>query len=232
MPLGETLEQAVLLSVLRTDKVGFQRHVSQLKPLYTDERCLRHRVCKLRRYLIFVLPLYTLPRCSCQPGDARSCIVGLNLMFLLVENRLAEFHSELELLTEAELAIETVAFPVRLEQYLMVGAYNQVLAAKSAMPLPAFAFFMASIVETVRASIAECAGVAYETLSLGAAQELLMLDSRADLAAFLAQHRPEWTVDGEAISFAAPVGAKSADVPSMRLISESLDYATELERIV
>jgi hypothetical protein len=31
---------------------------------------------------------------SCTPGDNRSTVMGLNLMFLLVENRLSEFHSE------------------------------------------------------------------------------------------------------------------------------------------
>jgi len=31
---------------------------------------------------------------SCVAGDNRSTVLGLNLMFLLVENRLAEFHSE------------------------------------------------------------------------------------------------------------------------------------------
>lgn len=195
-------------------------------------------------------------------------------MFLLVENRLAEFHSEvtlggdgdtgdigsgvagdggrgvafgsnglkfhgvscprpqLELLTEAEREIEAVAFPVRLEQYLMVGAFNKVLEAKAAIPLPAYAFFMAAIVATVRAAVAECAAVAYGSLSLAAAQQLLLLDSRADLLAFIANDHADWVVEGETITFAPAAGSKSAEVQSMRLISEALNYATELERIV
>lgn len=48
------------------------------------------------------------------------------MLFLLVENRLAEFHSELELMGDGERADECVIFPVRLEQYLMVGSYDQV----------------------------------------------------------------------------------------------------------
>lgn len=123
-----------------------------------------------------------------------------------------------------------MAFPVRLEQFLMVGAFNQVLAAKANMPHPCFAFFMASVVETVRESIAECAAVSYKSLALTSAQELLMLDSSADVVDFAAAH--SWQVDGDTISFAAAAGAKSAELPSMRLISECLNYATELERIV
>lgn len=50
---------------------------------------------------------------------------GLNLLFLLVENLLADFHSELELMGDEERADPCVVFPVRLEQYLMVGSYDQ-----------------------------------------------------------------------------------------------------------
>jgi len=119
---------------------------------------------------------------------------------------------------------------VRLEQFLMVGAFNQVLAAKTAIPAPCFTFFMTSVVETVRESIAECSAVAYKELSLASAQELLMLDSPADVVKFASAH--SWHVEGETISFAAAAGAKSAELPSMRVISECLNYATELERIV
>lgn len=55
----------------------------------------------------------------------QSAVRGLNLLFLLVENRLAEFHSELELMGDAERASECVMFPVRLERFLMVGSYDQ-----------------------------------------------------------------------------------------------------------
>lgn len=83
-------------------------------------------------------------------------IIGLNLLYLLVENRLAEFHSvvrpddlyctashfctaridvlppgplsdgQLELLSDAERASTYVKFPTQLEQFLMVGAYDKV----------------------------------------------------------------------------------------------------------
>ena len=56
----EVLENAVLLSVALQDKDGFQRHISQLKPLY-----------------------------GVVSGGNNVNTVGLNLMFLLVENRLA-----------------------------------------------------------------------------------------------------------------------------------------------
>ena len=35
---GEVLEHAVLLSVAKEDTKGFERHITQLKPLYTGNR--------------------------------------------------------------------------------------------------------------------------------------------------------------------------------------------------
>lgn len=100
------------------------------------------------------------------------------------------------------------------------------------MPSGDFSFFMEKIVETVRASIAECAGVAYASLSVTAAQKLLMLDSREELYAFINSAHTDWLIEGDTITFQSIAGAKSAEVPSKRLISEALSYATELERIV
>ena len=58
--------------------------------------------------------------------------------------------SQLELLTEEERQAEEIAFPIRLEQYLMVGSYNQVLDAKSKLPNSSFEFFMSLLLDTVR----------------------------------------------------------------------------------
>jgi len=91
---------------------------------------------------------------------------------------------------------------------------------------------MDSIVETVRYSVAECAEVAYANLTLASAQQLLMIDSRNDLISFIQSNRPDWIVEDDVITFQSTTGAKSSDIPSMRLISETLNYATELERIV
>ena len=201
----EGLQQAVLVSLGLKDMDSFSRHMSQLRPLYSIKE-------------------------PCRPNDPKALVTGLYLMFLLVENRLAEFHSELELLSEDERQIDTIAFPIKLEQFMMVGAFNQVLEAKASMPSETFHFFMASIVETVRDSVAECAQAAYNCLSLAAAQNMLMIESRAELMEFIAQK--EWIVEGDTIAFQPASSARSAEVPSMRLLSESLAYATELERIV
>lgn len=56
----------------------------------------------------------------------RQHVVGLYLMHLLVENRLAEFHSEVELLAPGDRESTFIAFPLQLETFLMEGNYTKV----------------------------------------------------------------------------------------------------------
>lgn len=54
-------------------------------------------------------------------------LLGLNLLFLLSQNRVAEFHIELELLPVDKILNNVyIKHPVSLEQYIMEGSYNKV----------------------------------------------------------------------------------------------------------
>lgn len=58
-------------------------------------------------------------------------LLGLNLLFLLSQNRIAEFHTELELLPYDIIQTNKyVKHSVALEQYLMEGSYNKVITIK------------------------------------------------------------------------------------------------------
>merc|ERR1719271_1843397 len=58
-------------------------------------------------------------------------ILGLNLLRLPAQNRIAEFHTELELIpTELQHSNIYVKYPAQLEQHIMEGSYNKVLSAK------------------------------------------------------------------------------------------------------
>lgn len=209
MLLGqEVMELGALLAVHTQDSAQFQRYVSQLKPYYAEPNLAVH-------------------------SSLRPTILGLYLLFLIVENRLAEFHSELELLSESDRARREVAFAISLEQNLMVGTYNEVLQAKGSMPSPEhFSFFMGRLLDTVRETIAECSEVAYESLSLEAAREMMMFDTTADLVAFIETSHADWRLADGRIYFDAAQQQRGREIPSVRLLTENLAYATELERIV
>lgn len=115
-------------------------------------------------------------------------MTGLNLLHLLVQNRTAEFHSQLEVLSAEALASGPVRFAVHLEQSLMEGAYNKVLAAAaSETDLASTGWFTQRLATTVQDEVAACAQAAYDSLPLSAAQQLLRLDSPAATVAFCAQ---------------------------------------------
>lgn len=82
---GQVLELAVLLSVKQSDEAAFERNFAQLRVYYADARTL--------------LP----------PSDQEATLTGLNLLRLLVQNRIAEFHTELEVVPDSLLAAPEVA---------------------------------------------------------------------------------------------------------------------------
>lgn len=58
-------------------------------------------------------------------------LLGLNLLFLLAQNRVSEFHTELELLPQEIIHTnEFIRHSVALEQCLMEGSYNKIFRAK------------------------------------------------------------------------------------------------------
>ncbi|RLN87466.1 hypothetical protein BBJ28_00023036 [Nothophytophthora sp. Chile5] len=219
LSVGHVLESATLLSILREDMTAFERNMLQLKVYYNG---------------------------GLTPSPLHYPILGTRLLQLLVENRMAEFHNEvsayllpfcvgiqLELLPEQSRADPNIAFAIKLEQYLMEGTYNKVLEARANVPNPFFRFFLSQLLQTVRENIADCAEVAYPCLTLADAQQMLIFDSAAELGVYIQENKPEWSVRDGRVWFKAPEKSLGAsDIPSLRLVGETLAYATELDRIV
>ena len=89
--------------------------------------------------------------CPCPASERQYPILGLNLLRLLAQNRIAEFHTELELLpTAVRDASAYIKFPAQLEQHIMEGSYNRVLSAKQeGMYAQEGMYFMDMLVDTV-----------------------------------------------------------------------------------
>lgn len=203
----ETLESAVLISIEEGDLSSFSRNISQVKSYYENPQS--------------------------KSTDQRSKILGLNLMYLLIENRLSEFHADLELLSEDEASNRFITFPITLERQLMVGSYDEVLNAGSLIPDASYNFFVENLLQTVRDSIADCLEVAYKTMSLEEARIMMKFDSNEDLDEYIQECRDDWISEGGDLCFQPPTGgSKASDIPSRDLIKQVLSYATELERIV
>ncbi|XP_050943063.1 26S proteasome non-ATPase regulatory subunit 8 homolog A isoform X2 [Cucumis melo] len=201
-------EHAVLLSVKVEDQDAFERDFFQLKPYYTDAR-------------------NRLP-----PSPQEYPILGLNLLRLLVQNRIAEFHTELELLSTSALENPCIKHAVELEQSFMEGAYNRVLSARQTVPHETYGYFMDLLAKTVRDEIAGCSEKAYDYLSINDARQMLLFSSDQELLDYVKEH-PEWEITNGVVYFQkAKESAPCKEIPSLQLINQTLSYARELERIV
>ena len=205
----EILEHGALLSIKTMEIPAFERYVAQLKIYYADFAT-------------------TLPQ-----SQRQYPVLGLNLLRLLAQTRIAEFHTELELIdTAVQHSVVYIKYPAQLEQHIMEGSYNKVLAAKQqGVFQQEGVYFMDMLVDTVRDEIAECSEKAYPSIAAKELQSLLMMTGEAQLAEF-AEGRG-WTIDAGTVTFAAPVVEEPTQkLPSAQLIQQTLSYAKELERIV
>ncbi|KAM3321542.1 26S proteasome non-ATPase regulatory subunit 8 A [Capsicum chacoense] len=202
-------EHAVVLSVKMEDQDAFERDFFQLKPYYTDAR----------------------GRLESSPKEYS--VLGLNLLRLLVQNRIAEFHTELELLSQSALDNPCIKHAVELEQSFMEGAYHRVLSARQTAPDVTYDYFMDLLAKTVRDEIAGCSEKAYDRLSTSDARQMLLFSSDKELLQYVEQEHPEWEIKGGFIIFQkVKDSVPCKEIPSLQLITQTLSYARELERIV
>mmetsp|Transcript_11052 Transcript_11052/g.14560 ORF Transcript_11052/g.14560 Transcript_11052/m.14560 type:complete len:244 (+) Transcript_11052:204-935(+) len=202
---AQGLECGVLLSLQEGDLEAFSRFMSLLMPFYFTQ---------------------TTPK--------KHHVLGLHLMHLLVEHRLSEFHSVLEVISEQDASTsQFLSYPIGLERQLMVGMYDEIMSTP--IPDPSYQFFVNNYLQqTVRDSIAEGMEVSYSSLSLKEASSMMKFDSIDELKEYVSEFRQDWIIEDDARLAFAPVDTtvSASDIAAQDWIQQSLQYATELERIV
>jgi 26S proteasome regulatory subunit N12 len=145
-------------------------------------------------------------------------IRGLNLIRLLIQNRIADFHTTLESLplpADKLIANPFIRHPVNLERWLMEGSYSKVWNAREEAPAEEYKFFVDSLMGTIRFvffftqvltllfvidslklrcdrnEIASCEEAAYESLPLKDAATLLFFRSQSEVLDFAKQVRAQ-----------------------------------------
>ncbi|CAG0899451.1 unnamed protein product [Cyprideis torosa] len=204
----DILEIGALWSVSMKDIPSFERYMAQLKSYYMDYSQLTESTYKYQ-------------------------LLGLNLLCLLSQNRVSEFHTELELLPPTEVKGNVyIRHPVSMEQYLMEGNYNKLFMTKGNVPAASYAFFVDILLETGRQEIALCMEKAYESIDITEAVSMLFLKGVPEVSEFAS--RRGWKVEmrnGRKIfKF---IEKKDQDlVLADELACTAIDYARELEKIV
>uniref|UniRef100_R4FNT0 Putative 26s proteasome regulatory complex n=1 Tax=Rhodnius prolixus TaxID=13249 RepID=R4FNT0_RHOPR len=184
----DILEIGAQWSIATKNIPSFERYMAQLKCYYLDYK--DHLPESAYKYQL----------------------LGLNLLLLLSQNRVAEFHTELELLPSDQIQSNVyVRHPLSLEQYLMEGNYNK---------------------KTIRNEIAGCLEVAYKKISSSDATRMLNLANLSALKEYAA--KKHWVVGKDNYYYFAPEDKKKSDeaLPSKELVTQAMEYARELEMIV
>ncbi|KII94672.1 hypothetical protein PLICRDRAFT_148736 [Plicaturopsis crispa FD-325 SS-3] len=206
----DILEIGAYWSIRTRDVPSFDRYFSQLQTFYTDYSS------------------------SLPPSKREFPIRGLNLIRLLTQNRIADFHTTLESLPLPADEIggnPYISHPVNLERWLMEGSYSKVWNAREEAPAEEYKFFIDSLMGTIRNEIASCEETAYESLPLKDAATLLFFKTQSELLTFAQQRGWEVNLTGGTISFARK-GEEQLEIPKQKLIAANLSYARELEQIV
>ncbi len=182
----------------------------------------------------YALPKDFLPKSVYEPR-----LVGLNLLRLLSENKIAEFHMLLEHISEAN--SPEIQFAVQLEEWVMEGAYNRVWTAVQGIAENADErIFVDDLIQTIRLEIASCISRAYVGLAAKDAQSLLFMSNNSEAFRQLLQQLG-WTVIDGKINFnqydqmhldIPKKESGTTDLTDKETIKQFLNYARELERIV
>jgi len=205
-----TLEIGALWSIAKKDTESFARYMNMLKVYYKDFKDNIDESCYMYELL------------------------GLDLLCLLSQNKVGEFHTALELLPADELANNVyIRHPVALEQYLMEGAYNKIYLAKGEVPAEGYKFFVEELLATIREHIADCLENAYERIRPEDIGKMLYLSDAKQIQEYCSQRG--WTSDASGyLNFGSrdkPV-QDELQVPALSLAQQMIGYAKEMETIV
>jgi hypothetical protein len=184
-----------------------------------------------------------------RPWGMSDEFAALELLLFLVTSRLADFFASLELLSlEERQKSSHVGFVVSLERHLTEGSYNQVLNARKNATSPMFGVLLEDLEHTVRDEIASCVEVAYKKLTVSKGVTLLNLGNAQNFIKFAESRNwpPVIQTTGKGmenyIDFTSmpsrqqittsKSGLSIASFPGKWVVQESLNLASDLDRIV
>lgn len=111
----------------------------------------------------------------------------------------------------------------------MEGSYSKVLKASKTATDPGFEFFMGMLTDMLRDKIMDCSQTAYETMPAADACRLLLLSNEQELKEYA--DKRSWVLRDGLVDFNQDKG-EAMSIPSLKVIGQTVGYATEMERIV
>ena len=205
----EVLETAVLLYARKRDLQGFDVHYDMLRPYYSKEDFVG---------------------VDAPASERRLVISGLNLLRLLVGNRLPDFHAAFECMPRDEQNSLYIKFPVTLERYLAEGSFNKLLGARSKAPSNEYLPVLELLEQTVRAEVAKCVPSAYTKISKDGAKQLLMLQNANDVSDVASKY--QWKNEADNYVFESAVARVETVVPFKKILVEQLVHVKQIQDVI
>jgi len=202
----ECLEMGALIGLKIGDISLFEKSISQLKEFYISNE---------------------IKKCT----KNREKLMGLYLMYLLTQNRLSDFHVELELLNYDDLKNKFIAFPMNIEQYLIQGRYNKIINAKNDIPNDQYKLFLDEMKTTVRNQISNSIQVCQDDIDLPSLLKMLGLGTKNDLQNYINQNKKNWKIVGDNVTF-KPVEPQKQQINAMITSKDMLQFTSDIETIV
>ncbi|ORZ00053.1 SAC3/GANP/Nin1/mts3/eIF-3 p25 family-domain-containing protein [Lobosporangium transversale] len=203
----DVLEIGAQWSVRTKDIPSFERYMAQLQTYYNDYSELPTSPLKYN-------------------------LIGLNLLCLLSQNRISDFHTALETIESQELLNNpAIQHPIKLEQSLMEGSYNRVWSSRADVPSKEYLFFIDILMDTIRNEIASCSEKAYSSLPLKDAGTLLFFTNMEDILNFAKERN--WKVNPvEQKAYFHSDADERISIPANQIIKQTMFYARDMDRIV
>ncbi|UVC50043.1 26S proteasome regulatory subunit [Theileria orientalis] len=224
------LEIASLIFLQSNDTENFKCMYSQLQPFYFD--------------LTHILP----------KSDNMNTILSMWMLHLLSDNKIGDLYMLLEKIPKDLKQDDKIAFVINLERLMMEGNLHQLLEldTQDETSSPSHMATRAStdrcgseyykiIASTARNKIASSIELCYRHLSLDYVSNLLKLKNRNETLDFISYYNQyklqndaesvPWKVVDNYVMFQNEVGAKHK-IPSRELLSNSLEYLNDLEKII
>eukprot|EP00484_Ammonia_sp_Unknown_P023899 CAMPEP_0197037526 /NCGR_PEP_ID=MMETSP1384-20130603/14714_1 /TAXON_ID=29189 /ORGANISM="Ammonia sp." /LENGTH=254 /DNA_ID=CAMNT_0042467839 /DNA_START=49 /DNA_END=813 /DNA_ORIENTATION=+ len=202
----EGLEIGAQIAINTRDLQMFDRVITQLKQYYLMENI--GKLSKQRQHLM-----------------------GLYLMYLLTENRLGDFHVEIELLSFADLDSEFIKFPMEIEQSMMEGSYQKIIDAKSKPPNKTYTILLNKLSETVRSEISKSLQAVHSKMPLKDALGMLSLNDVDTLKQHIKSNDLNWSIDGQTLHF-TPQEQQSQQLEAAETARDMLEFTSNIETIV
>ena len=205
--LGDLFEIRVLVAILKNDMKTFEKAIADVQSFYTTQKTE-----STNKYLM----------------------IGLHLMFLLVNDKLSDFHILIEQIDQQiQQTNPYIRTPVELEQFLMEGAYNKIFLNQKTIPSPYYTIFIQILTDTVRGDIALCIEKAYKRISVKDAIQMLFFDKES--AGLQFAEKRGWKKEGNMFCFEPDMiveGPPKAHLDTERITKQVVYYAKQLEMIV